>query len=124
MGTWCLNMASFLDQVEQEIDTLIEYDTYQEISDYLRLMFPDQNRLSPRSIRRFCAERGMGRHRNSISNDNLDGIIRSQVLSPWAIRTEEGVCMVCYRLWALWRARTEWASHFAERFLSTMIFGD
>ena len=52
-------MATLLEQLEEEVRTLVEDgDTYEEISDYLWLTYPGQA-VSPRSIRRVCTERGL-----------------------------------------------------------------
>ena len=68
-----------LDTHERNIRLFVsEGRSYEEISYYLSRLTGQSQGLSPRTIRRFCASRGIG-YRGGIDDARLDGIVRTLV---------------------------------------------
>ena len=68
-----------MDIYEREIRLRISRgQTHQEISDFLVSVLPSHRGLSPRSVRRFCAQRGI-HYRSCLNNTQLDRLISSTV---------------------------------------------
>ena len=68
-----------MENFESEIDGMVRVGfTHEEISQYLRIILPSQRGLSARSVRRFCAARGI-RFRSLLDTASLDCLIQSRV---------------------------------------------
>ena len=63
------------DEIRQRVE---EGQTHNQISQFLQTVLPSQRGLSSRSVRRFCAERGI-RYRSGLSDTQLDHIVSSRV---------------------------------------------
>ena len=72
-------MASVMNDYEEEIAERVERgETYENISRFLQHVLPHSRGLSPRSVRRFCSERGI-RFRSGLNDSELDEVVSARV---------------------------------------------
>ena len=78
-GRSAATMASVMNDYEEEIAERVERgETYENISRFLQHVLPHSRGLSPRSVRRFCSERGI-RFRSGLNDSELDEVVSARV---------------------------------------------
>ena len=113
-GRSAATMASVMNDYEEEIAERVERgETYVNISRFLQHVLPHSRGLSPRSVRRFCSERGI-RFR---SNLMLNGGFLSKAENVGLILCSDGVPV--YRssrgsLWPVYLMLTSIKPHTSE----------
>ena len=72
-------MAALADILSVEaVRELVQNHALKEVSNILQTEFPNQRRLSVKSIKRFCQAQGIAK-RNIVTDDELDQIVESSV---------------------------------------------